>query len=361
MKRSRPFLEISHDDEASIISAARDTQPVCGLTHNFYRYPARFSPAFVRAAIEALSSPGDLILDPFMGGGTSLVEAIAAGRNAVGADISQLASFVTSVKTTLLKESELSALTTWSEKIPKIVNIRRQAIYFDEYANAGYYKHLDGPRWRLRKAIELALASAIGLHSQKLEDFARGVVLRTAQWALDSRKHLPSVSDFRRELVVNAADMISGARALRKAVYHYGRKPVVHCFNRSTVGLESEPVLATIGTPKLIVTSPPYPGVHILYHRWQVDGRKETPAPFWIANKLDGAGSSYYTMGDRKHPGLATYFATIEATMSSVAKLADMTVLGHQSSKVTTRHYNQAKMIDAVRAYQEVLLAEPQD
>jgi len=37
-----------------------------------------------------------------------------------------------------------------------------------------------------------------------------------------------------------------------------------------------------------------------------------------------------------------------------------MTVLGHQSSKVTTRHYNQAKMIDAVRAYQEVLLAEPE-
>ena len=38
-----------------------------------------------------------------------------------------------------------------------------------------------------------------------------------------------------------------------------------------------------------------------------------------------------------------------------------MTVLGHQSSKVTTRHYNQAKMIDAVRAYQKVLLAEPED
>jgi integrase len=38
-----------------------------------------------------------------------------------------------------------------------------------------------------------------------------------------------------------------------------------------------------------------------------------------------------------------------------------MTVLGHQSSNVTTRHYNQAKMIDAVRAYQKVLLAEPED
>ena len=61
----------------------------------------------------------------------------------------------------------------------------------------------------------------------------------------------------------------------------------------------------------------------MLYHRWQVDGRKEAPLPFMIANKLDGAGSSYYTMGDRKYPELATYFANIEETMSSVAALAD--------------------------------------
>jgi hypothetical protein len=35
-----------------------------------------------------------------------------------------------------------------------------------------------------------------------------------------------------------------------------------------------------------------------------------------------------------------------------------MTVLDHKSSEVTERHYNRAKMIDAVRAYQEVLLAD---
>ena len=33
-----------------------------------------------------------------------------------------------------------------------------------------------------------------------------------------------------------------------------------------------------------------------------------------------------------------------------------MTVLGHQSSKVFERYYNQAEMLDAVRAYQEMLL-----
>ena len=35
------------------------------------------------------------------------------------------------------------------------------------------------------------------------------------------------------------------------------------------------------------------------------------------------AGSSYYTMGSRKYPELATYFDNVEASMSSVAKVCD--------------------------------------
>jgi hypothetical protein len=93
--------------------------------------------------------------------------------------------------------------------------------------------------------------------------------------------------------------------------------------NRSAAGLEDDERLMHSPAPKLVVTSPPYPGVHVLYHRWQVDGRKEAPLPFMIANKLDGVGSSYYTMGDRRFPELKTYFDNIHATMSSVAALAD--------------------------------------
>ena len=67
--------------------AALDRAPVSGLTHTFYRYPARFSPQFAGAAIEAFSRPGDLVLDPYMGGATTIVEAIARGRQAVGCDL----------------------------------------------------------------------------------------------------------------------------------------------------------------------------------------------------------------------------------------------------------------------------------
>lgn len=42
-------------------------------THEFYRYPARFTPEVARAAIDAFTEPGELVLDPFVGGGTTLV------------------------------------------------------------------------------------------------------------------------------------------------------------------------------------------------------------------------------------------------------------------------------------------------
>ena len=50
-------------NRANIRAAALDRTPINGLTHRFYRYPARFSPAFAAACIEAYSKPGDVVLD----------------------------------------------------------------------------------------------------------------------------------------------------------------------------------------------------------------------------------------------------------------------------------------------------------
>lgn len=322
---ARRFLTNCSDDGlASLVESARDMAPVSGLTHNFYRYPARFSPKFVRAAITALSEPGDLILDPFMGGGTTLVEALALRRHAVGTDISSLAAFVSEVKTTLYSEDELETLKRWSIRAATHVHMHREGSTHEEYAEAGYYRHMgNSSTWRLRKAIEQCLKTATCLDPPRLERFARCAILRTAQWALDGRKKLPSITQFRETLPAYTAEMIEGARQLRveAEAARESRKSVVHCLNRSTAGMEEELLLTRTQKPKLVLTSPPYPGIHVLYHRWQVDGRKETPAPFWIADRLDGSGASYYTMGDRKAHELHTYFDNLRTSLRSVAAL----------------------------------------
>jgi DNA modification methylase len=70
----------------------------------------------------------------------------------------------------------------------------------------------------------------------------------------------------------------------------------------------------------LVVTSPPYPGVHVLYHRWQVDGRRETPAPYWIINRDDGQYASYYTFGDRQSTTEAYFIASLR-TLQSIRRV----------------------------------------
>jgi len=51
-------------------------------------YEGNWSPYVPRELIRQFSRKGDLVLDPFVGGGTTLIEAILLGRLAIGVDIS---------------------------------------------------------------------------------------------------------------------------------------------------------------------------------------------------------------------------------------------------------------------------------
>ena len=51
------------------------------------RHPAKMLPELARRAISAYSDPGELVLDPMCGIGTTLLEAIHLGRNALGVEL----------------------------------------------------------------------------------------------------------------------------------------------------------------------------------------------------------------------------------------------------------------------------------
>jgi hypothetical protein len=98
--------------------------------------------------------------------------------------------------------------------------------------------------------------------------------------------------------------------------------------SEDTKVIDQEPAVWPFrGRVRLVVTSPPYPGVHVLYHRWQYRGRKETAAPYIIANVSDGSGESFYTFGDRKTAGLPTYFATLEESFGAIRPLLALDAL----------------------------------
>jgi tRNA G10 N-methylase Trm11 len=79
------------------------------LTHRLFRYPAKFHPPVVRALLERFTKPGDLVLDPFVGSGTLLVEATVNGRSAIGVDVDPVAVAVSNAKTLRLRPDKLAA------------------------------------------------------------------------------------------------------------------------------------------------------------------------------------------------------------------------------------------------------------
>jgi len=345
----------------AFVEAVQCREPVSGLTHNFYRYPARFSPVFARAAIEAFSKLGDIILDPFMGGGTTLVEARALGRMAIGADINALAVFISKAKTTLYTNTEIANVSDWTREVVYNVNLHSSIQTTDVWAEQGYLRHLnDCSTWPIRKLIKLIMESASQL-PRKQQLLARCIILKTAQWALDCRTEVPNAKMFREKLLFHSTEIIAGAkdyaRTVKRADTNHklaGRKLL--CLQRSVVGLENDARISNWSSPKLILTSPPYPGVHVLYHRWQIQGRRETAAPFWITNTPDGSGASFYTFGDRKQKGLSNYYKQILTAFTSLAQIVNKQTLVVQMIAFSEPSWQLARYLMAMEeaGFQEI-------
>jgi hypothetical protein len=347
--------------QETFLAAVESTEPVSGLTHNYYRYPGRFSPEFARATILTFSDPGDIVFDPFMGGGTTLVEALSNGRHSVGSDISSLSRFVASVKTTLLSNQELRRIERWVESLVPSLNLRYPAIRAETWRKAGYQRHIP---WPIRKSIELALARVDELPTPKERRFARCILLKVGQWALDVRQCIPIAQEFRLQLSNYCRMFVEGMQELRRAVR--ANNPRGHS-NPACLRLQAPAKgLATLKTfsdlswrPRLVVTSPPYPGVYALYHRWKVQGRKESPAPFWLADCLDGQGQAHYCFGHRKQPGLDNYFKGIKECFSAVRSVVAQDALIVQMLAFSAPDWQLSRFLDSMTdaGFDEVLPA----
>jgi DNA modification methylase len=67
-------------------------------SHNLHAFAAKFPPQLPRLFIRELTRPGEVVLDPMVGSGTAIVEAVLAGRHAVGVDLDPLAVLIAQVK-----------------------------------------------------------------------------------------------------------------------------------------------------------------------------------------------------------------------------------------------------------------------
>jgi len=306
--------------EASrIIESLHSHKLIDGLTHNFYSYPARFSPELAKEIISNFSSSGDWVFDPFMGGGTLIVEALASGRYALGVDINSLACFVALSKTTPITITDIAQLREWASNI--------HFYQLEDYPSLEVNELKRHFPKRFLHAVDTLLESIAGLKNQNTRRLARLVVLKVYQNALSDRNGYPTASLIRQKIGQELEKVISGLQEFLNACKGAGftKQEIVpsrKLLNRSSVGIETEnKIKDIINPPRLVFTSPPYPGVHVLYNKWQIASRKETFLPYYISRMSDSQPEPYYTFGGRSRAGVVKYFELVAQSFLSISKV----------------------------------------
>ena len=230
--------------------------------HRLHPYLGKFVPQLVEALLERYVRPGGRMLDPFAGSGTTLVQCLESGYDAVGVDIAAFNCLLMRVKTAeydlfrLEKDlREALARRGRSRARPSgyvrewfAPNAAAELLHFR--GNLGRYEHADVLRVVLARA---ARSARLTTHFDL--DFPRRPQ-REPYWCHKHRRTCAPVQEADKFLSRYLLDTLERLKAFQRLRARGRRAEVVH-------GDSTEACLD--GTFDAIVTSPPYPGL-IDYH-----------------------------------------------------------------------------------------------
>jgi DNA modification methylase len=243
--------------------------------HGFHTYPARMHPVTAARLVAALSERGATLLDPFCGSGTVLVEAMIAGRAAVGTDLNPLAYRLARLKTSRLDAREREGIASGAKAIAAFADARRErragathrypredVDLFDPHIlleldsiHAAIGGHGGSPR--VRDALELVMSAILVKVSRRASDTSLTVAPRRLAAGYTTRLFVRKAD----ELVERVAELEN----LIASDVSPGR---VELDNASRLRL------VAASTIDAVVTSPPYVGTydyvehHALRMRW---------------------------------------------------------------------------------------------
>jgi DNA modification methylase len=247
------------------------------LTHDLHPYPAKFIPQIPGNCIAQLSLPGELVLDPFGGSGTTALEAVRLGRRALSIDANAVGTLIGRVKTCNLDRTAArdlhairSALATRLVGLPTAVELcKENSDFIPEIPNIDKWFPMTS-----RGELAVIRARIAKIESKKARDIAllalSRIILAVSFQDSETRytskpREIPQGETLKRYLV--ALDGIVNNIVRTQAVLRYG---VCDFVTADTRKLRHE--IIKPNSIDLVVTSPPYGNAndYHLYHRFRL-------------------------------------------------------------------------------------------
>jgi len=238
------------------------------MAHSLHEvsYRACFKPQLPRFFIERFTAPGDTVYDPFMGRGTTVIEAALLGRTPAGCDVNPLSAVLAAPRLTpptvdvvaeRLASIDLSAYAMTHEELlvfyhpetlRELCNLRA---YLLEREQAGTLDAVD--RWIRMVAVNRLTGHSSGFFSVYSMPPNQAVSIEAQAKINARRRQVPPRRDVRALIVAKTESLLSDCDSAT-------RSALLRSTQRATLmtGLSrSTPQLAS-GSVSLVVTSPPF-------------------------------------------------------------------------------------------------------
>jgi len=228
------------------------------LTHSYHRYPTKFIPQLVNRIINENSKKHELICDPFVGCGTTLLEGLLTQRYTIGLDINPVAQLISATKITPIQPQELqrsirrffTKLNTQNGDSNCFPNqIEKIKFWFDE---------------KTTKELSNILSVINEIEDEKIRNFFKcafsHILKNCSKWNMDSLKPIRAIN----KKIPNPTKILKRhinymkkrnnelynilPEKIRKNIEKY---VLVYCQDCREIPAENEQI-------SLIVTSPPY-------------------------------------------------------------------------------------------------------
>ncbi len=236
------------------------------ITHGYYTYPAKFIPQLAQRLIKEHSSVGDIVIDPFMGSGTTVVEAIVNNRIGIGTDINEIAYLLSKVKTTPIENEELvKEYLNFEKDLPHRLNGRFD--YFLNKAQKYIPKNERINYWFLpeqKDKLSIILAKILDIGTENVRNFyliTFAQILKSCSIWL--QKSVKPTRDPKKKIYDPLTLFLQQSKKMIKKHYEFNKllnnrtKQNIDRFRTIQCG-DSRNLPCKNGAATLIVTSPPY-------------------------------------------------------------------------------------------------------